>query len=62
VPDCHIVSMRQEENVYFFKDGDEDTLVGMIVVGGTVEYHHATAPMLCGSRTDGTPLIVWQRH
>ena len=39
VPGCHIDSMRQEENVYFFEDGD--ALVGMIVEGGTVEYDPA---------------------
>lgn len=36
VPGCHLDSMRQEENVYFFEDGNE--LIGMIVKGGTVEY------------------------
>ena len=39
VPGCHLDSMRQEKNVYFFEDGN--TLVGMIVQGGTVEYHPA---------------------
>ena len=39
VPGCHIDSMRQEENAYFFEDGDE--LIGMIVEGGTVEYQPA---------------------
>ena len=39
VPGCHIDSMRQEENAYFFEDGN--ALVGMIVEGGTVEYHAA---------------------
>jgi hypothetical protein len=39
VPGCHLDSMRQEENAYFFEDGNE--LVGMIVEGGTVEYHPA---------------------
>jgi steroid delta-isomerase len=39
VPGCHLDSMRHEENVYFFEDGDE--LVGMIVEGGTVEYHRS---------------------
>ena len=39
VPGCHIDSMRDQENVYFFEDGNE--LVGMIVEGGTVEYHAA---------------------
>ena len=39
VPGCHIDSMRQEENAYFFEDGN--ALVGMIVEGGTVEYHPA---------------------
>ena len=39
VPGCHLDSMRQQENVYFFEDGNE--LVGMIVEGGTVEYHRA---------------------
>ena len=37
VPGCHIDSMRHKENAYFFEDGNE--LVGMIVEGGTVEYH-----------------------
>ncbi len=36
VPGCHIDSMRDKENAYFFEDGNE--LVGMIVEGGTVEY------------------------
>ncbi len=39
VPGCHLDSMRQEENVYFFEDGNG--LVGMMVEGGTVEYHRA---------------------
>ena len=39
VPGCHIDSMRHKENAYFFEDGNE--LVGMIVEGGTVEYHRA---------------------
>ena len=39
VPGCHVDSMRQEDNAYFFEDGNE--LVGMIVEGGTVEYHAA---------------------
>ena len=39
VPGCHLDSMRQEQNVYFFEDGNE--LVGMIVKGGTIEYHAA---------------------
>ena len=37
VPGCHIDSMRHKENAYFFEDGNG--LVGMIVEGGTVEYH-----------------------
>lgn len=37
VPGCHIDSMEHKENAYFFEDGNE--LVGMIVEGGTVEYH-----------------------
>ncbi|AFM18012.1 hypothetical protein Mycch_3266 [Mycolicibacterium chubuense NBB4] len=37
VPGCHIDSMQHCDNAYFFEDGDE--LVGMIVEGGTVEYH-----------------------
>jgi hypothetical protein len=37
VPGCHIDSMRHKENAYFFEDGN--ALVGMIVEGGTVEYH-----------------------
>ena len=37
VPGCHIDSMQHKENAYFFEDGNE--LVGMIVEGGTVEYH-----------------------
>lgn len=39
VPGCHVDSMRQEKNAYFFEDGNE--LVGMIVEGGTVEYRAA---------------------
>ncbi|WP_084293777.1 hypothetical protein [Mycobacterium gastri] len=39
VPGCHIESMRQEGDAYFFEDGN--ALVGMIVEGGTVEYHRA---------------------
>lgn len=39
VPGCHIDSMGQQDNVYFFEDGD--ALVGMIVEGGTVEYRAA---------------------
>jgi hypothetical protein len=39
VPGCHIDSMRQKEDAYFFEDGN--ALVGMIVQGGTVEYHAA---------------------
>ncbi len=39
VPCCHIDSLRQEDNAYFFQDGNE--LVGMIVEGGTVEYRRA---------------------
>ena len=39
VPGCHLDSMRQQDNVYFFEDGN--ALVGMIVEGGTVEYHPA---------------------
>lgn len=37
VPGCHLDSLRQEKNVYFFEDGN--ALIGMIVQGGTVEYH-----------------------
>ena len=36
VSGCHIGSMSQEENAYFFEDGNG--LAGMIVEGGTVEY------------------------
>lgn len=39
VPGCHIDSMRQEGDAYFFEDGN--ALVGIIVEGGTVEYHRA---------------------
>ena len=39
VPGCHIDSMQQKEDAYFFEDGN--ALVGMIVQGGTVEYHAA---------------------
>jgi hypothetical protein len=39
VPGCHLNSMRHEQNAYFFEDGNE--LIGMIVEGGTVEYHPA---------------------
>ncbi|MEO3758848.1 hypothetical protein ABGB19_11255 [Mycobacterium sp. B14F4] len=36
VPGCHLDSLRQEGNSYFFEDGNE--LVGMTVEGGTVEF------------------------
>lgn len=36
VPGCHLDSLGQDGNPYFFEDGDE--LVGMIVEGGTVEF------------------------
>jgi hypothetical protein len=36
VPGCHLDSLRQDGNAYFFEDGNE--LVGMIVEGGTVEF------------------------
>lgn len=39
VPGCHIDSLRDEENAYFFQAGD--ALVGMVVEGGTVEYDPA---------------------
>lgn len=39
VPGCHLDSMPQQRNVYFFEDGN--ALVGMIVTGGTVEYSAA---------------------
>lgn len=39
VPSCHLDSMRQETNAYFFEDGN--ALVGMVVEGGTVEYEPA---------------------
>lgn len=39
VPGCHLDSLRQEANAYFFEDGN--ALVGMIVEGGTVEYNRA---------------------
>ena len=39
VPGCHLDSMRQEANAYFFEDGN--ALVGMSVEGGTVEYDRA---------------------
>ena len=39
VPGCHLDSMRGQDNVYFFEDGNE--LVGMIVEGGTVQYRAA---------------------
>ncbi len=39
VPGCHLDSMRQEGNAYFFEDGN--ALVGMVVEGGTVEYQPA---------------------
>jgi len=39
VPGCHLDSMPQQRNVYFFEDGN--ALVGMIVAGGTVEYDPA---------------------
>ena len=37
LPGCHLDSLGQMKNAYFFEDGNE--LVGMIVEGGTVEYH-----------------------
>lgn len=39
LPGCHLDSLGRKENVYFFEDGNE--LIGMIVEGGTVEYHKA---------------------
>lgn len=39
LPGCHLDSLGQNEHAYFFEDGNE--LVGMIVEGGTVEYHAA---------------------
>jgi hypothetical protein len=36
VPGCHLDSLRQDGNSYFFEDGNE--LVGMVVEGGTVEF------------------------
>lgn len=39
VPDCHIDSVQEDDNAYFFEDGN--ALVGMIVQGGTVEYQPA---------------------
>lgn len=39
VPGCHLDSLQQQENAYFFEDGN--ALVGMIVQGGTVEYRAA---------------------
>lgn len=39
LPGCHLDSLGRKENAYFFEDGNE--LVGMIVEGGTVEYHAA---------------------
>ncbi|MCV7369551.1 hypothetical protein CRI77_09045 [Mycolicibacterium duvalii] len=39
LPGCHLDSLGRTENAYFFEDGNE--LIGMIVEGGTVEYHKA---------------------
>ena len=39
VPGCHLDSLPDQDNAYFFEDGDE--LVGMVVEGGTVEYRPA---------------------
>ena len=39
VPGCHLDSMREDESAYFLQAGD--TLIGMIVEGGTVEYQPA---------------------
>ncbi len=39
LPGAHLDSLPQQQNTYFFEDGNE--LVGMIVEGGTVEYHAA---------------------
>ena len=39
LPGCHLDSLGRKENAYFFEDGNK--LVGMIVEGGTVEYHAA---------------------
>lgn len=39
VPGCHLDSLKQDQDAYFFEDGDE--LVGMVVEGGTVEYRPA---------------------
>lgn len=39
LPGCHLDSLGRNDNAYYFEDGNE--LVGMIVEGGTVEYHAA---------------------
>ncbi len=39
VPGCRIDSMRQDDNAYFFEDGNE--LIAMIIEGGTVQYRAA---------------------
>ncbi|KRE29884.1 hypothetical protein ASG82_25490 [Mycobacterium sp. Soil538] len=52
VPGCHIDSMRDRENAYFFEDGNQ--LVGMIVEGGTVEYHSGERTYVV-RLTDGRP-------
>ena len=53
VPGCHVDSMRQEENAYFFEDGN--ALVGMIVDGGTVEYHAADRTYVVRLTNGGHP-------
>ena len=54
VPGCHIDSMQQKEDAYFFEDGN--ALVGMIVRAAGLSITPPTAHTLCGSPTDGTPL------
>jgi hypothetical protein len=52
LPGCHLDSLGRKENAYFFEDGNE--LVGMIVEGGTVEYHAADRTYVV-RLTDGQP-------
>ena len=55
VPGCHVDSMRQEENVYFFEDGN--ALVGSDCrEAARLSITPPIAHMLCASPTEGTPL------
>jgi len=58
MPGCRVDSMRQEKNAYFFEHGNE--LVGMIVEGGTVEYHAADRTYVV--RLTNSPRRPTSRH